>query len=124
MSDVTRILSQIEQGDPSATGRLLPLVYEQLRRHELEEAESLVPALADDLLALDEALDNLAAQDSTKAELVKLRYFAGLTGEQAAQALGISTSTADRYWAYARAWLHQEIVGADARSDGPDSENS
>ncbi|HEV3257930.1 MAG TPA: ECF-type sigma factor, partial [Gemmataceae bacterium] len=67
---------------------------------------------SDDLLAIDEALNKLAAKDPVKADLVKLRYFAGLTIEQAARALGISATTADRYWAYARAWLHQEITGA------------
>jgi RNA polymerase sigma factor (TIGR02999 family) len=61
------------------------------------------------LLALDEALAKLQACDPSKAELVKLRYFAGLTGQQAAQALGISETTADRYWAYARAWLQREM---------------
>jgi RNA polymerase sigma factor (sigma-70 family) len=63
------------------------------------------------LLALDEALARLADRDPVKADLVKLRYFAGLTLDQAAAALGLSPSTADRYWAYARAWLHQEITG-------------
>jgi predicted DNA-binding protein (UPF0251 family) len=61
------------------------------------------------LLALDEALAKLQASDPARAELVKLRYFAGLTSQQAAQALGISESTADRYWAYARAWLQREM---------------
>ena len=61
------------------------------------------------ILALDEALEKLAQVDSRKAELVKLRFFSGLTNEQAAQALGISANTADRYWAYARAWLRVEI---------------
>jgi RNA polymerase sigma factor (sigma-70 family) len=62
-------------------------------------------------LALDEALDKLAAKDALKAELVKLRYFAGMTIEEAAAALGISESTAKRYWTYARTWLYQEIAG-------------
>lgn len=66
----------------------------------------------DDLIALDEALEKLAQKDKVKADLVKLRFFAGLTGEQAAQALGISHNTADRYWAYARSWLHLEITKA------------
>ena len=65
----------------------------------------------DDLLALDEALAKLENQDSTKAELVKLRFFAGLTSDQAASALGISHATAERYWAYARSWLRLEIMG-------------
>jgi RNA polymerase sigma factor (TIGR02999 family) len=62
-----------------------------------------------EFLALHEALDRLAAKDARKAELVKLRFFAGLTNEQAADALGISTSTADNDWAYARAWLRLEL---------------
>jgi RNA polymerase sigma factor (TIGR02999 family) len=64
----------------------------------------------DELLALNEALERLAARDPTKAELVKLRYFAGLTLEQAAETIGISTPTAKRYWAYAKAWLFREIT--------------
>ena len=66
----------------------------------------------DDLIALDEALERLAQKDKVKADLVKLRFFAGLTGEQAATVLGISHNTADRYWAYARSWLHLEITKA------------
>ena len=185
MSDVSRILSAIEHGDPAAAGQLLPLVYAELRRlaarklareapgqtldatalvheaylrlvgpepqqgwdsrghffaaaaeamrrilienarrkrslkhggqlqrHALNEASAAAPAPSEDLLALDEALTKLAARDPVKAELVKLRYFAGLSLKEAAHILGISTTTADRYWAYARAWLHQEIVGA------------
>jgi RNA polymerase sigma factor (TIGR02999 family) len=64
---------------------------------------------ADELIALDEALDKLSKRDKVKAELVKLRYFAGLTIEQTAEILDISASTAKRYWAYARAWLVREI---------------
>jgi RNA polymerase sigma factor (TIGR02999 family) len=64
---------------------------------------------ADDILALDEALAKLAEIDPQKAALVKLRFFAGLTNEQAALALGISRNTANRYWAYARAWLRVQI---------------
>ena len=63
----------------------------------------------EELLALDEALERLAGIDRGKANLVKLRYFAGLTIPQAAKALGISVTTANRYWAYARAWLHEEL---------------
>jgi RNA polymerase sigma factor (TIGR02999 family) len=63
----------------------------------------------DDLIALDEALQKLAGVDKIKAELVKLRYFAGLTSEQAAGVLGISTATAERYWDYVRSWLRVEI---------------
>lgn len=70
----------------------------------------------DDLLALDEALAKLENQDSTKAELVKLRFFAGLTSDQAAKALGISHATAERYWAYARSWLRLEVMGDDEKN--------
>ena len=171
MSEVTRILSAIEQGDPQAAEKLLPLVDNELRRiaaqklaqekpgqslqatalvHEayirlvdtenvqhwnsrghffsaaaeairrilvenarrkrrskhggdrrrvhLDEACAVVEAPSDDLPALDEALTKLAREHPSKAELVKLRYFAGLTMPQAAQALGVSVSTAERYW--------------------------
>lgn len=68
------------------------------------------PCQMDDLIALDEALQKLAGIDKTKADLVKLRYFAGLTSEHAARILGISTATAERYWDYARSWLRVEIT--------------
>jgi RNA polymerase sigma factor (TIGR02999 family) len=183
MSEVTRILSAIQQGDPHAAEQLLPLVYDELRklaaqklaqekpgqtlqatalvheaylrlvdtekaqqwdsrrhffaaaaeamrrilvegarrkgtqkcggglvRHDLDELELAAPEDCDELLALDEALDRLSSKDPVKAELVKLRHFAGLTLKEAAKVLGISATTADRYWAYARAWLHQEIT--------------
>ena len=67
--------------------------------------------ISDDLLALDEAMQLLAAHDPIKAKLVELRYFAGLTGDQAAKVLDISPTTADRYWTYARAWLHARLDG-------------
>lgn len=69
------------------------------------------PEPDEELLALDDALRRLAEIDPQKAQLVELRYFAGLTGEQAAEVLGISPTTADRYWAYARAWLQAEVRG-------------
>jgi RNA polymerase sigma factor (TIGR02999 family) len=182
MSDVTRILSVIEQGDPSASEQLLPLVYEELRRlaaqrlshekpgqtlqatalvHEaylrlvdnpqarhwhsrghffaaaaeamrrilveqarkkrsqkgggelnrlrIPDVEIAAPEPSIDLLAVNETLEQFQQIDKVAAELVKLRYYAGLTIPQAAEALGISSSTADRYWAYARAWLHAEL---------------
>jgi RNA polymerase sigma factor (TIGR02999 family) len=185
MSDVTRILSRIEQGDPSAADQLLPLVYEELRqlaaarlRHEqpgqtlqatalvheaylrLVDVESAprwdsrghffsaaaeamrrilvdnarrklrpkhggdwqrvdVESVADvssesneDLLALDEALRKLAAEDAESAEIVKLKYFAGLTIPQIAELRGTTPRTIDRRWAYARSWLHQELGGS------------
>lgn len=68
---------------------------------------------AEDLIALNEALEKLSKEDSSKAELVKLRYFAGLTSDQAAKILGISASTADRDWAYARSWLRLEMDAVD-----------
>jgi RNA polymerase sigma factor (TIGR02999 family) len=67
------------------------------------------PAASAELLALDDALTRLAAIDSKTADLVKLRYFAGMTNQEAADCLGISTRTADNYWAYAKAWLLREI---------------
>jgi len=75
----------------------------------LADAEPAAPA--DDLLALDEALERLAAIDPVRAELVQLRYFAGFSEGDAAAALGISRATASRYWTYARAWLHRAIAG-------------
>ena len=69
------------------------------------------PQPDDELLALDEALGQLAAEDPLKAQLVELRHFAGLTGDQAADVLGISPSTADRHWAFARAWLQAKVRG-------------
>ncbi len=181
MSDVTRILTAIERGDPRASQDLLPLVYDELRRlaqqqmnrersdHTLQAtalvheaymrlvdgpepdwpcrryffaaaAEAMRRILIDrarakgalkrggrhlrlrldqdplasaelsgELLDLDEALTKLAAEDAQKAELVKLRFFAGLTMDEAAGALGISPATADRHWRYARAWLYREM---------------
>jgi RNA polymerase sigma factor (TIGR02999 family) len=178
MSDVTHILSAIEQGDAGAANQLLPLVYDELRKlaaqrmsHEQPgqtlEATALVHEAylrlvgdermkpwdgrghffaaaaeamrrilvdrardrrrqkrgggrrrvridlnavlqdppGDDLLALDEALQSLAREDAAGAELVRLRIFAGLTLAEAAEVMGIGRRTADRYWAYARAWL-------------------
>jgi RNA polymerase sigma factor (TIGR02999 family) len=183
MSDVTRVLSAIEQGDPHAAEQLLPLVYDELRKlaaqklaqekpgqtleatalvHEaylrlvdtdkaqhwnsrghffaaaaeamrrilvdtarrkgsikhgggrerfnLDAACSLAQPSGDDLIALDEALSRLAAVSPVRAELVKLRFFAGLTMKEAAKALRISLTTAERHWTFARAWLYVEIL--------------
>ncbi len=197
MTDVTRILLDIQQGDPKAAEQLLPLVYDELRKlaarrlaHEKPgqtlQATALVheaylrlvdsgpartwdgrghffaaaaeamrrilvenarrkqtrkhggdqrradldldalvaPEPEMDLLALDAALDRLAQRDPQKARLVELRYFAGLTGDQAAAVLGICPSTADRQWTYTRAWLRRELglrrawPGPDARFSG------
>jgi RNA polymerase sigma factor (TIGR02999 family) len=182
MSDVTRILSAIEQGDPHAAEQLMPLVYDELRKlaaqrlaqekpgqtlqatalvHDayirLVDAEQarhwnsrghffaaaaeamrrilvdqarrkqadkhgggrlrvdLPEDLADpeprsdDLVALDEALSRLERHDPDAARLVKLRYFAGLSHQEAAEALGISRGAADRLWALARAWLFRQL---------------
>jgi RNA polymerase sigma factor (TIGR02999 family) len=190
MNDVTRILSTIDRGDPSAAEQLLPLVYEELRRlaaqrlaqekpgqtlqstalvHEAylrlvgtedprkwdsrghffaaaaeamrrilvdnarrkntdkhggryrrtdyEAVDIAAAAPSDDILALDEALTKLAADDPVKAELVKLRYFAGLTEEEAALVLGISRSTAHRHWRFAKVWLFRELQGTGDQKD-------
>ncbi|MEX1026602.1 MAG: ECF-type sigma factor [Candidatus Paceibacterota bacterium] len=183
MSDVTRLLNNIKQGDPDATSQLLPLVYSELRelaraRMASERADHTLQATAlvheafvrlvdndgvrqwesqrhffaaaaqamrrilvdharsraaekrggdmvrlnidsvdlvesaspDQLLLLNEALDELATLDTVAAELVQLRYFAGLGVEQAAQVVGVSTATAYRHWKYARAWLHRHLL--------------
>src|SRR4051812_32727082 len=78
-------------------------------RVDLDAERLLAPQRSEDLLALDEALDRLGLQDPRKAKLVELKFFAGLSLEEAAAALGVSPATADRDWAYARAWLHAEI---------------
>jgi len=80
-------------------------------RVDLDDAGDAIAPPVDDLLALDEALEKLSAVDRASADLVKLRYFAGLSIDEAAEALGISPRTADRRWAYARAWLRQEMLG-------------
>lgn len=182
MSDVTRILSQIESGDPAAAEQLLPLVYDELRKlaaaklaqekpgqtlqatalvHEaylrlvdveklqhwesrghffaaaaeamrrilidsarrkrrlkrggqlkrvdLDRADFVYQASPDGLLIVDDAIDKLAKEDPQAAQLVKLRYFAGLSVEQAGECLGLSRSSAYEHWAYARAWLRCEL---------------
>jgi RNA polymerase sigma factor (TIGR02999 family) len=79
------------------------------QRVEMPEVASAIVEHDDKVLAVDEALEKFATLDPEKAELVKLRYFVGMTLEEAAEALGISERTAKRYWAFARAWLHEEI---------------
>jgi RNA polymerase sigma factor (TIGR02999 family) len=184
MSDVTRVLSQIEQGDPQAAEQLLPLVYDELRKlaaarlaqekpgqtlqatalvHEaylrlvepdqaqqwnsrghffaaaaeamrriltetarrklrhkhggertrvnLDDVELVANLPPDEMLALNDAIDALAAHDAAAADLVKVRYFAGLSVEEAAQSLGLSCTTAYRHWTYARAWLFAYVQG-------------
>lgn len=183
MSDVTQILSAIEQGDPQAAEQLLPLVYDELRklaaqrlaqenpgqtlqatalvhdaylrlvdadqvqhwnsrghffaaaaeamrrilveqaRHkrrlkhggerrrvDLDSACSVTEPPSLDLLALDDALSKLAVIEPAKADLVKLRFFAGLTMPEAAASLGISLATAERHWTFARSWLFAELA--------------
>jgi len=181
MTDLTQILQAVERGEENSAERLLPLVYEELRRlaaakmsgepenqtlqptalvHEawlrltvpgevqwqnrghffgaaaeamrriliekarrrqaakrgggwerldLDHVEIATEMEGDTLLAVDEALEKLAGVDSKAAELVKLRFFGGLTLEEAGKTLGLSERTAKRYWAFARAWLYQEI---------------
>ena len=79
------------------------------QRVDLEDLEVAAPVDDDELLAVNEALDKLVVQNKIEAELVKLRYFVGMTLEEAAEVLGISARTADNYWAHARAWLFREI---------------
>jgi RNA polymerase sigma factor (TIGR02999 family) len=76
---------------------------------DMDELEIVAPAQDDELLAISEALDKFAARDRQKAELVKLRYFVGLTLQETAQVLGVAVPTASRWWSYSRAWLCQEI---------------
>lgn len=94
-----------------------------LKRLDVEDLALEMPEPAEDLLALDEALTRLADKDPRKAELVKLRYFAGMTIEETAETLGISTATAKRWWIYTRAWLYREISGTAQviPNDGPES---
>jgi RNA polymerase sigma factor (TIGR02999 family) len=82
---------------------------------DVAEVDIAAPADDDQLLAMNEALDRLAAKDKVKADLVKLRYFVGMTIEEAARILGISEPTAKRYWTYARAWLYAEIRSSEKR---------
>jgi RNA polymerase sigma factor (TIGR02999 family) len=98
------------------------ILIDQARRKQSEKhgggrprqqlADVAAPQLKDELLALNEALEQLATEDPLKARLVELRYFAGLTNHEAAEVLGISPSTADRHWAYARAWLQTAVQGS------------
>jgi RNA polymerase sigma factor (TIGR02999 family) len=81
------------------------------RRFDIDALDLVTHATPDQLLALDEALAKLAREDAAAARLVELRYFAGLTVEEAGAALGISTATAYRHWKYARVWLHGELLG-------------
>ena len=86
-------------------------------RDDIEPDQVAQPEKNEELLALDEALDALAAKDPIKAELVKLRYFAGLSADEAAACLNISPSTGDRYWAYARAWLKRAMTSGESSKE-------
>ena len=88
------------------------------KRQPLEPAEIAAPEPSLDVLAVNDALERFEQADPPKAGLVKLRYFAGLTIPQAAEALGISSTTADRYWAYARAWLFRELAPEEETQPG------
>ena len=94
------------------------------RRIDLEETCSVVWPPSQDLVAFDEALTRLAALNPARAEVVKLRFFAGLTMPEVAQALGISLPTAERYWAYARTWLYAELTDPQDRGFPPSGEGS
>jgi RNA polymerase sigma factor (TIGR02999 family) len=91
------------------------------RRQELHADLVAAQVSDEELLALDAALVKLAERDPVKARLVELRYCAGLTGDQAAQALGLSPRTADRYWEYARAWLRREMDGGPGEEQNPEN---
>jgi RNA polymerase sigma factor (TIGR02999 family) len=88
------------------------------QRVDLDAAVAYVEEPTDELLSVDEALDKLAQEDPRKAELVKLRYFAGLSVQEAADVLGISRATADRYWAYSKVWLYCAISGEETPDPG------
>jgi RNA polymerase sigma factor (TIGR02999 family) len=91
-----------------------------MARHDIDGIDPAAPETSDDLLALDEALVRLTEANPQAAELVRLRFYAGLPIPEIARILGISPRTADRTWAYARAWLHQAVAG----ESGPSGENS
>ncbi|MBM4024970.1 MAG: sigma-70 family RNA polymerase sigma factor [Planctomycetes bacterium] len=90
-----------------------------LKRVDFDKIEAAAEELPENVLALDEALARLSEEDPLAAELVKMRYFAGLTLAQTAQALGVSPRTADRCWAYAKAWLYHEIAKGESGPPGP-----
>jgi RNA polymerase sigma factor (TIGR02999 family) len=87
-----------------------------MNRHALDGDATAIPQPREDLLALDEALDRLAAEDPLKADLVKLRFFVGMSLAEAAAVLGLSERTAGRHWAYARAWLRRAVEGQPEKS--------
>jgi RNA polymerase sigma factor (TIGR02999 family) len=104
-----------------ARQKLRPIHGGGRKRIDLDVACTPTEDPREDLLALDEVLTKFAAVDPIKAELVKLRYFAGMTVPEAAQTLGISLATAERYWTYARVWLYCEL--GDDKPEGEPSKN-
>ena len=124
MSEVSQILDTISEGDPSAAAQAMRRILVEsarrkqrikhggeLQRQDLEEHDVPVTPPPEELLALDEALARLAAEDADAARIVDLHFFAGLSIDEAADALGVSRATAYRQWAYARAWLRCELGG-------------
>jgi len=93
-------------------------------REELEESDLILTAPPDELLAVHEALDKLAQEDPAAAELVKLRYFVGMTMEEAATALELAKRTAENLWTYARVWLHREIRKSEGYRRGDQKQNN
>ena len=90
----------------------------ELKRVDLDGDIAAIVSPTDDILALDAALTKLEAEFPAKAGLVKLRFFAGMSTPEAARALGISLATAERYWTYARCWLHAELTGGEKSESG------
>ena len=114
LGDVEQLVAVFEAGQ--FTGEMNILTGRRsLARVGATQSGEVVEVRREDLLALDEALEQLAGEEATVAQLVKLRYFAGLTIAQTAAALGISVRTANRHWAYARAWLYEAL----GREDNP-----
>jgi RNA polymerase sigma factor (TIGR02999 family) len=116
MSDVTQILNQIERGEPEAMRRLLVEQYRRKQRikhgggrQQVPLVEIVVDRPEDDLVALDESLIELAAEDALAAKVVELRYFTGLGHEQIAEFTGVTVYEARRKWTYARAWLREKL---------------
>jgi RNA polymerase sigma factor (TIGR02999 family) len=90
-----------------------------LKRLDIDAVDLATKATPDQLLAIDDALAKLAREDPSAAKLVELRYFAGLTVDDAGKALGVSTATASRHWNHARAWLHGELLGTQEPTSSP-----
>ena len=114
MSDVTHILSQIEAGDPSAAEQLLPLVYDELRKLAARQMAEEKPGQT--LQATGLVHERLAETDPVAADVVNLHFFAGMTLDETAEALGVSRATTYRQWAYARALLRLALQGSDRDS--------